>query len=329
MQEKRRIYSGTTVYRVMRFLGSTARSIQESAYYFFPFMKPQKREEKIQYRWPWQKKIVRELSRSSGSETAAAPVQKDLSVEEPVKEIVPDVSTFFKSIEFKSDLERVEAEIFVKDFQSPLKKTRIKALEQFKKFSKRAIILKELLSLEKDSLRIIEIINSLSTLKDKDKVQKQIFTNFLKHPNLALREAAIRALSKYKDEESFSILSSCLNDENAEVRRQALSSLSWTFGNRCSSAALKLLHDINKHVRKTAILTCGTLKLYQAVPSLITLFSDPDKKIQKNVAMSLRKITGQNFGFLSVASTGSKNNQDAAIEKWLAWWRRNQTKFEK
>jgi hypothetical protein len=237
-----------------------------------------------------------------------------------------DIEDFFKDIEFKDELERVKADVFVKDFQSPMKDTRTKALERLKEIPRpQAVgILAKLLPGEEDPLRINEILDTLSSLDHEAKLKKRIFTDFLRHPNPILRQAALRALARYKDEESFSILSSCLEDEDAEVRRQTLNCLSWFFGDRCVPAALELLHDVSGHVRTTAAFICGAFKVPQSIPALITLLSDTEREVQKNTLASLKKITGHNFGF---KITGRKRQKDAAIKKWHRWWHENYAKF--
>ena len=87
---------------------------------------------------------------------------------------------------------------------------------------------------------------------------------------------------------------------------------------------LTLLHDADNHVRKTAIQISGAFKLRDTISALITSLSDPDRKIQKSVVVSLRKITGENFGF---KVTGSKKSKDEAVEAWRFWWRDNQALY--
>ena len=325
-----------TTYGIMRFLGLTTRSLCEGFYFIAPFMRPQKTEtEAIEVNAECAQRdlilthSVREVTQPV--EEAAHPVDEVIQKAEITKkplEVTVDTDVLFEGIEFENKSERVKAEVSVKDFQSGLKDARANALEQLKKISKPAAIeiLKKLLLCNEDHLRIIKILDTLSSLNDEGKLEKRIFADFLKRPDPALRRTAIRALAKYRDEESFSILSSCLEDKDAEVRRQTLNCLSWFFGVRCAPAVLKSLHDVNHRVRKTAILICGILKLRQSISALITLLSNPDKDIQKSAAASLRKITGQNFGF-KVSS--SEENKNAIIEDWRLWWRDNQTKFKK
>jgi len=335
MEDRRQNFIETMSYSIMRFLGSAARSVRDGFYSIAPFMRPEE-PGKIDY-VPREKRLIRESAGRPALETAVVSGQEDLFAERPAGEIAEKAeiakgrqetidTDFFGGIVFDNKLEAVKADIFVKDFQSPLRKVRAKALKQLKEISKPAAvgILRKLLFSEEHPLQIIEILNTLSSLNDDGKLDKRIFTNFLKHSNSSLRQVAIRALARYRDGESFSIVYSCLNDGDGEVRRLALNCLSWFFSDKCAPAVVRLLHDVDNRVRKSAILISGSLKLRQSVSALITLLSDPDNEIQKNTVASLRKITGQSFGF---KSTGSKKSRQAAIEDWRFWWRENQTKF--
>jgi hypothetical protein len=242
------------------------------------------------------------------------------------KEVGKEIEDLFSGIEFESELERMKAEVFVEDFRSQLNENRAKTLRRLREISRpsAAALLKKLLPLETDPLQIIEILNELISLNSEAKVEKDIFTGFLKHPNPLLRQTAVRGVARYKDEEGFSIITLSLQDRNAKVRKEALNCISWFFSDRCSSAVLKSLHDIDHQVKNTAILLCGAIKLRQSISTLITLLGEPDQEIQKNAVTSLRKITGQSFGF---KVTGSKRNKKAAIEDWSFWWRQNQAQF--
>ena len=322
MEKKSRNHLESSYYTLMRFLGSTTRSICNGVYYICPFInlgKLQKQDEGS----------ILEVSIIKEPEVVSSVEQKSLSSMQAsfsTKSQRIEVQSFFNGMKFKNKLERMKAEVFVEDFQSPLDDTRHKALKHLNEISKPAAkaILRKLLQLEEDSLKIIEILNSLSNLNDDHKLQLQIFTDFLSHHNSGVRQTALRVIARYADEQSFEIISSCLMDENAEVRRQALNCISWFFRDRCAPAVLKSLYDDDYHMRETAILICGTFKLRQSISALITLLSDPNKNVRKKAIDSIRKITGQNFEF---DAFGSENNRKAAIEDWRFWWRDNQIKF--
>ena len=318
-------------YGTMRFLGSASRSICKGFYFIFPFMKP---KEESHYA---QRNVAKVYSGASSVETKpiearpairpTIPKAQEAHVARIEKEERPvETDSLLRGIDFESKLERVQAEIYVRDFDSKLTKTRDEALEQLKRLSKGPAleILKRLLKTKVDPLQVIELLNTLAGLNDDGSVDERVFIDFLRHKNSSIKLAAMRAISKYKNQEAFSILVSSLKDEDAEIRRQALNLLCWTYGVKCAPQALMLLHDVDNHVRKTAIQISGALKLRETISALITFLSDPDREIQKSVVESLRKITGENFGF---KVSGSMKSKDEAIEAWRFWWRDNQATF--
>ncbi len=322
---------------VMWFLGSATRCLCESFYYIAPFMRPEKT--KGAGSLPEDVPGRQDIKSSAVKESVVMGLQEDLSSREAVKkasqkpkiagltkEEATSANISLEAIEFENKLEQLRAEMIVKSFRSSPGKPQGKILEQLEKISKPAAvgILKKLLDAEKKPLRIIEILDVFSGLNEDSTVAKGIFKDFLKHPHPRLRQVAIRALAKYRDEESFSIISSCLADENAEIRRQTLNYLCWFFSDKCASAVLKSLHDVDDQVRKSAIIICGTLKLRQSTPALITLLDDSDTDMQKEAVLSLRKISGVHFGFKLAAQ---KRGNKAAINKWRLWWQESQVKF--
>jgi HEAT repeat protein len=231
-----------------------------------------------------------------------------------------------ESIEFSSKLERLKAETYAADFKSMDKEVRAKALDQIKKLSEISAInvLKKLLLSSREPLQTIEIISALGEINNKGLLDKRVFVDFLRDQNPSVRQAALRGLAKYRDDDSFSYVSESLQDTEAEVRRQALNCLAWFFGDRCAQAVAKSMHDIDAGVRKSAALMSGSMKLSQSISGLITLLSDSDQGVQKAASDSLRKITGQDYGF---RVNGSAKSKSEAIEGWRFWWRDNQSKF--
>lgn len=237
-----------------------------------------------------------------------------------------EIESFFKNIEFSSKLERIQAEVYVRDIESDDPTTRIEAVEQLKNLTKPVAvgILRRLLATKGSPARIVDHLNALSCLNGDASLDRKLFRDFLQHPNSSIRVAALRAVSVYRDDESFSILSSAVEDPDAEVRRQALNLQCWTYGDMCTGAVLALLHDPNGHVRRTAALICGTLKLNLSISALITLLSDVDASVQEQAVESLQKITGKNLGFDHSGTAASKKE---AVEAWRFWWRDNQSTF--
>ena len=314
-------YALRKTYGLMRGLGAAAKYLSRGLFFMMPHSRPSTetvyvKPAPVLHRPETAASVTHNPAPSSAIEPASPPV-----IRRPA-----DTDLILRGIEFESKPESVRAEIYVRDFDSEQTLVRVKALDEIKRLSEPAAIgiLQRLLTTKKDILQLIEILNSLSGLSIEENIDKSIFTGFLRHANPSLRLAAIRAISKYKDEEVFSMLSASLRDRDPEIRRQSLNLLCWTYGNRATTAVLTLLHDADNSVKKTAILICGSLKLKQSISALITLLSDPDKDIQKRASDSLKKITEEEFGF---RVKGSDKDKNAAIEDWRFWWRDNQTNF--
>jgi HEAT repeat protein len=304
---------------VARFLGSTLRRAENDFKSFSPFKKHRERFSPVFAAKPVLPAHPIEPLPSTPEKTA--PVL--LAEKKPVSQEVG-----LRGIRFENKAEQVRAEVYFRDLQSPDRKIRMEAMAEIKKLSLPVVVavLEQLLSIEHDALQVIEILNALASIGDVTLVPKKLFKNYAEHREVGVRLAALRAISKYRDEESFNILKSCIKDKDAEVRRQVLNCLCWTFGERCLPFAIDALHDAGASVRKAASQITGALKAHQATSGLITLLSDPEKDVQASAAASLKKITGQDFSF---RPTASKRHREDAIESWRYWWRENQMKFER
>ncbi len=238
-----------------------------------------------------------------------------------------EAGSFWNGIEFDNRDVFLKAKIYVNEFDSTEAVIRLNALDDIKKLpSSLAIaILKKMLLLHGDSIRVMEIINALSSLNTSLRIQKNVFLKHLHDNNPRVRLAAIRALAKYKDQEGFSILSSAIRDKNAGIRKQSLNMLCWAYQDKCEKAVVTLLYDIDLDVKKTAVKFSSILKISQSVSPLIALLSDSDFEVQKSVVDALRKITGESFGF---NATGSMRSKEDALSNWSRWWRENQSTFE-
>ncbi|MBF0330873.1 MAG: hypothetical protein HQL17_02970 [Candidatus Omnitrophica bacterium] len=255
-----------------------------------------------------------------------APAPEKIVVAPVVEKKPVSVDRGMQGFEFKNKAEQLEVEIYTRDLRSSSRPTRAQALGEIKKLSRplATAILMDQLSFEQDTLHIAEIINALATICDVASTPKDIFKKYAAHPDAGIRLSALRAISKYHDEETFDILTGCMKDKDAEVRRQMLNCLCWTFGERCLIYAVNALHDHHAGVRKVACQITGALKAKAAVSGLISLLSDADKEVQSAASAALKKISGEDFGF---KVTGTDKEKGTAIEDWRFWWRDNQAKF--
>ncbi|MBF0511152.1 MAG: HEAT repeat domain-containing protein, partial [Candidatus Omnitrophica bacterium] len=241
---------------------------------------------------------------------------------------VDNFQTGLKDIVFANKTEEVEVEIYFRDLHSPSRLVRMQALRQIKQLSRPTAVamLEDLLAKEHDTLQMIEVLNALASVSDEASTSKNVFKGFISHHDTGVRLAALRAISKYHDDDGFNILAACMKDKDPEVRRQALNCLCWSFSERCLLYAVNALHDSNPGVRKAAAQITGALKATHAISGLITLLADPDKDVQATAAESLKKITDEDFGY---RVKGTLRDKQDAIEAWRFWWRENQTKFKR
>ncbi|MBF0486354.1 MAG: HEAT repeat domain-containing protein [Candidatus Omnitrophica bacterium] len=273
--------------------------------------------------------VTKKVSEALSPRQEPLPPAPEKSAPAPVVERrIVSQSAGLAGIAFANKTEEVEAEIYFRDLQSSSKATRLQALREVKKLSQptATALLDRLLSIEQDTLQIIEILNALAGLSPEAAGVKNTFKDFSFHKDAGIRMAALRAVSKYHDEESFNILASAMKDKNAEVRRQVLNCLCWTFGEQSIPFTVNGLHDSDAGVRKAASQIAGALKAEQAISGLISLLSDPQQDVQVAASASLKKITGEDFGFKASASKQSKQD---AVEGWRFWWRENQMKFNR
>jgi hypothetical protein len=350
---------GATVWnQTFRLLGSVTRNVCEGIYFFLPFIRPstEKTAEPHSHK-PVVKAHFESVSRAASADEikkaspfkaifqAIAPAVQAVEapartesrpvsvpapsyerVEKPAVAKVDSAEVTLKGLKFHDPVEAVRAEVYVKDFNSGTPRMRRDALDQIKGLPKGLAVevLKRLMAEQNEALGQMEILDALSGLNDDGTLDKRLFKEHLKSPNTILRLAAVRAFSKYRDEESYEILQSATHDSDPEIRKRALSSILTSFESRTMPLALRALNDSDAHVRKTAAAICGILKIQQAISALITLLTDGEREVQKAANESLKKITGQDFDF---NASGSQTSKREAVEAWRFWWRDQQASF--
>ena len=345
----------------MRFFGSILGDVREGVYVIVPFLRPKEGKQKTQA--PFVRPLFVPKPRreetpvytpkaevSHKYEPAPAPKPspfraifeavkpaprekvEEKSAHHVVKRPEPTITkpfegdSFLKGIAFHDRGEAIRAEVYVKDFNTGAPRRRREALEQIESFPRPMAveILRRLMEGQKDSLVQMELLDVLSGLNNDGTLDKRFFKDYLKNENSILRLAAVRAFSKYKDEESFEILAAAMHDSDPEIRKRALSLILTSFEKRAAILTLRALTDPDTHVRKNAVSICGILRLKTAISSLISLLGDPEKEVQKAANESLKKITGEDFEF---AANSSQAIKKGAIEGWRFWWRSHQSNF--
>ncbi len=79
------------------------------------------------------------------------------------------------------------------------------------------------------------------------------------------------------------------------------------------------LKDANAEVRRASALACAMKEDKALVPDLITALDDADSWVVRAAAVSLRLLTGQDFGPAAGATAADRAK---AVAAWKAWWKR-------
>ena len=341
----------------LRFLGSITRNVCEGFYFFIPFLRPEEKTEdsarrpikpaapfvstlRVEVPPPIKFEALHkpspEIKKASPIDAffeAIKPAVREKVEEKPAEPIEKrseskpvEADAFFKGIAFHDPGEAMRAEIYVKDFNAGSPKMRRDALGQIEQLPRPLAveILKRVMKGQKDVLVQMELLDALSGLNQDGSLDKQFFREHLKSDNSILRLAAVRAFSKYKDEDSFEILVSATHDSDPEIRKRAMNSLLTSFEKRSVPYVMRALNDSDAQVRKSAVSICGILRAKPAISALISLLGDPERDVQKAANEALKKITGEDFDFIASSSQATKKG---AIEAWRYWWRDHQSGF--
>ncbi|RMH04126.1 MAG: HEAT repeat domain-containing protein [Planctomycetota bacterium] len=144
--------------------------------------------------------------------------------------------------------------------------------------------------------------------------------------------AALAAAAPPAEEETFSgevsALLRKLQDEDPEVRYGALEKLSSIPDERLLPHLYPLLADPYEFTRFLAAHTFGEWDARPAVPHLIEALLDEVAFVREAAVRSLRRITGQNFGYQHDGEgEQARAAREAAYRQWKSWWEANGAAF--
>ena len=100
-----------------------------------------------------------------------------------------------------------------------------------------------------------------------------------------------------------------LQNDSWQIRWDAAAALGETKDPRAIGPLVAALQDQNSYVRMTAARSLGKIDDPRVVAPLIEALRDESHGVQKNALLSLKELTGQNFG------------KDP--EAWQTWWEKN------
>lgn len=112
-------------------------------------------------------------------------------------------------------------------------------------------------------------------------------------------------------------LVSDLQSEESGDRWAAVQALGETGDLAVVEHLVPILEDTDIFVRMATARVLGDLKAEAAVPYLIDTLEDPEVAVQEAAVVSLRSITGRNFGF---EIESSEKDRAKRIKAWRAWW---------
>ena len=118
----------------------------------------------------------------------------------------------------------------------------------------------------------------------------EVLAEVLDDPDPKVREMAIRALDKIRDDSAVDLLIQALTDSNAEVRRRAARALGKIENPGTIQALGTALDDEDPQVRQMVIRALGDIEESSAVEWLIPLLRDPDVEIRREAARALGEI---------------------------------------
>jgi HEAT repeat protein len=133
--------------------------------------------------------------------------------------------------------------------------------------------------------------------EEKGQISAGLAESIRREEDPLIRAAIVRTLGAYPSEASDSVLRAALSDPEVEVRVVACEA----WGRRGDTEAVRLLSevlggDLDTDVRLAAARALGQSSSPAAVAALGQALQDKDPAIQYRSVLSLRKVTGKDFG---------------------------------
>jgi HEAT repeat protein len=131
----------------------------------------------------------------------------------------------------------------------------------------------------------------------KQKIAEELAQEIKKEDDALIRAEIVRTLATYPSPAADAILRAAVNDPDVDVRVMACG----VWGKRGDAEAAKLLggvltSDIDREVRLAAARALGQTHDPAAIASLGTALEDSDPAMQYRAVISLRSVSGRDFG---------------------------------
>ena len=108
-----------------------------------------------------------------------------------------------------------------------------------------------------------------------------------------------------------------LQSPNAGTRWQAVQALGETGDVGVVSHLIPMLKDVDIFVRMATARVMGDLDATTSIPHLVDALEDPEAAVQEAAVVSLRSITGRDFGFDFQANETARAKK---VKAWRQWW---------
>lgn len=132
---------------------------------------------------------------------------------------------------------------------------------------------------------------------EQQRVSSELAEELAQQDDPLIRVQIVRTLGDYSTEEAAAVLRSAMEDSSADVRRVACEA----WAKRGGAEAVELLSqrlssDTNDNVRLAAARALGETEDPAAVAGLGPALDDQDPALQYRAILSLRKVSGKDFG---------------------------------
>jgi HEAT repeat protein len=136
-----------------------------------------------------------------------------------------------------------------------------------------------------------------ATPQQRQAISEQLAASIRTEKDPLIRVEIIRTLGAYSSASADGVLKAAMNDPDTQVRLAACDA----WGKRHDDQAVELLAaamngDVASEVRQTAVRALGDTKNPAAVKPLGNALSDADPAMQYLAVLSLKKVTGKDFG---------------------------------
>jgi HEAT repeat protein len=133
--------------------------------------------------------------------------------------------------------------------------------------------------------------------EQKQQIAEELAQAIRAEPDAMIRAEIVHTLGEYPGPTADRVLKAALGDPDPDVRMSACRAWTKREGAEATEALIGLLSgDLNPEVRLAAARALGERKDRAAVPALGNALEDSDPAMQYRAVLSLRQITGEDFG---------------------------------